>query len=241
MIGNIKIIFLSLLLVPEFSISQNSPKQSEKSEVLKIKHTKDFVITGNGSAANWGKVEWITLPHRTGNNVTYQTQMKILYSDSGIYCLYSCQDKQITATLKKDFSDLYDEDVVEAFFWPDEKVPMYFEYELSPIGYELPLLVPNIQGNFFGWLPWHYEGARKTKHAAHINREGGEVTGWTAEFFIPYVLLTPMANVPPKKGTQWRANFYRIDYDNGSATWQWQIVRNEKFHDYEKFGTIEFN
>ena len=50
-----------------------------------------------------------------------------------------------------------------------------------------------------------------------------------------------MTNVPPRKGTRWRANFYRIDYDKDVITWQWQLVRNETFHDYERFGAIEFD
>jgi hypothetical protein len=48
-----------------------------------------------------------------------------------------------------------------------------------------------------------------------------------------------MQNVPPKKGTQWRANFYRIDYDSGTSEWSWQKTRTN-FHDYEKFGYIVF-
>ena len=62
----------------------------------------------------------------------YQTKMKILYSDSGIYNLFYCEDTFLTSTLREDFSDLFNEDVVEAFFWTDEKVTIYFEYELSP-------------------------------------------------------------------------------------------------------------
>ncbi len=56
-----------------------------------------------------------------------------MYSDSGIYCLYQCTDSAIISTLKGDFLDLWKEDVVEAFFWTDERIPVYFEYELSPI------------------------------------------------------------------------------------------------------------
>jgi hypothetical protein len=91
-----------------------------------------------------------------------------------------------------------------------------------------------------GWRPWHYEGNRKTRHATHIDKKNDHVTGWYAEFFIPFELLKPLANVPPVKGTRWRANFYRIDYDKGESTWQWQEVRDVAFHDYEKYGTIEF-
>jgi hypothetical protein len=105
-------------------------------------------------------------------------------------------------------------------------------------------LVPNIEGKRTSlWEPWNYQGARKVRHATRImkNREGNSsAADWTAEFFIPYVLLEPLRNVPPQKGTHWRVNMYRIDYDQGMATWAWQPTRIN-FHDYERFGTISFD
>ena len=53
---------------------------------------------------------------------------------------------------------------------------------------------------------------------------GGSVSGWMAEFFIPYKLLVPLNNVPPVSGTKWRANMYRIDYDNGTKYFAWQKI-----------------
>lgn len=205
-----------------------------------IKKTNDFRVTGNGSAFNWNNTSWLTLPQRSNSNVSYQTQIKLLYSDSGIYCLFRCEDKKITVTLKEDFLNLWTEDVVEAFFWTDETTPLYFEYELSPLNYELPILVPNFKGDFLGWLPWHYEGNRKTQHATYVSKKGDSTASWTAEFFIPYTLLKPLQKVPPQKGTKWKANFYRIDYDDGDAEWSWQLTRTN-FHDYERFGTIVFD
>ncbi len=41
---------------------------------------------------------------------------------------------------------------------------------------------------------------------------------WTAEFYIPYALLKPIISGPPVKGSRWRANFYRIDYDHGQRS-----------------------
>ena len=231
--------FQLLLMTRSKIIKQSSPDTAGEG-MWRVKSTKDFTITGDGAAANWNDAEWLNLPSRGKKEVAYKTKIKMLYSDSGIYCLYSCEDKKITATLKEDFLDLWNEDVVEAFFWTDENAPLYFEYELSPLNYELPILVPNFKGKFLGWRPWHYEGNRRTKHATHVIKDRETVTGWTAEFFIPYTLLTPMTNVPPKGGARWRANFYRIDHDMGEATWQWQAVREDNFHDYEKFGTIIF-
>jgi len=236
-----KIICSLLIICPAFAVAQATNEKTDSQTVLKVKHITDFVVTGDGSAAAWNNTEWVTLPQRSGMGIGHQTQVKVLYSDSGIYCLYHCEDNKITATLKEDFLDLWNEDVIEAFFWTDEAIPMYFEYELSPLNYELPILVPNIKGNFFGWRPWHYEGGRMIKHFTHISKKANAVTGWAAEFFIPYALLMPMSNVAPRKGTQWRANFYRIDYDKGEATWQWQVVREERFHDYERFGTLQFD
>jgi Carbohydrate-binding family 9 len=210
------------------------------STVWRIKKSVDFEITGDGKSANWNIATWLDLPKRDGGPVSYETKLKILYSDSGIYCLYYCEDRKITATLTEDFTDLYNEDVVEAFFWTDEQTTIYFEYELSPLNYELPILVPTFNGKFYGWRPWHYEGSRKTRHAATIQRKDNQVISWTGEFFIPFKLLHPLPGVPARKGTRWRANFYRIDYDQGPAEWSWRPTQTN-FHEYKKFGVIVFD
>ena len=232
-----------LLFILLFMNGAYAQKKSPATDtaILKIKHTKDFTLSGDGNAAAWSATGWVELPFRSAATGGYRTQMKSLYSDTGIYFLYECEDKKITASLTADFADLYNEDVIEVFLRPDEKQPMYFEYELSPLNYELPILIPNIKGKFFGWQPWHYEGGRRTRHATHINKSGETVTGWTAEFFIPYALLTPMVGKTPKKGDRWRANFYRIDYDKEQYTWQWNLVKNESFHDFERFGILQFD
>ena len=215
-------------------------QQNADTDKLTVLKTPDFEVNGKGTSTQWAKTNWVSLPQRRKDGKVYSTDAKVLYSDSCIYFLFHCQDSLITSTLKEDFANLYLEDVVEVFLWPDESMPIYFEYELSPYNYELPILVPNMKGTFLGWRPWHYEGDRKTRHAAYIETKGNAVTAWNAEFFIPYALLKPLNNVPPKKGTQWRANMYRIDYDKKSSTWSWQLT-GPSFHDYKKFGTFIFD
>src|SRR4029078_2879066 len=121
----LRIVYSLLIISPLHSVAQITHENRDSAGVLKVKHVADFVITGDGSAVSWKNSEWITLPQRSGTATGYQTQVKVLYSDLGIYCLYQCEDNKITATLKADFLDLWNEDVVEAFFWPDEAVPMY--------------------------------------------------------------------------------------------------------------------
>lgn len=201
---------------------------------LVVKKTNDFSIDGKGSSKEWQGTEWLTLTHREGKR-SYVTKVKLLYSDSGIYCLFHNADDKIMSTMSEDFLDLWKEDVNEIFLLPDEKNPIYFEYEISPRNFELPILVPNINNKFLGWRPWHYEGPRKVKHATDV-----QTNAWTSEFFIPYKLLAPLAYVPPVKGTTWRCNMYRIDHDDGASEWSWQETRTN-FHDYQRFGVIKFD
>jgi hypothetical protein len=208
-----------------------------------VKKCIDFKVTGEGTSEQWKNADWISLAVQDKPVSSYQTKVKTLYSEKGIYFLFNCEDKKLTSAMKGDNLNLWEEDVVEVFLWTDENFPVYFEYELSPFNYELPIMVPNNKGNFLGWLPWHYEGERKTQHATSVSggklESGGAITGWIAEFFIPYKLLVPLSNVPPKSGTRWRANMYRIDYDNGEVPFAWQKT-TRTFHEYNKFGTFLF-
>ena len=211
---------------------------------LRVVSVPDFEISGQGTHDRWNRTEWIDLPLRHGPASGLTTQAKVLYSETGIYFLMQCADELLTVTLTEDFANLYKEDVVEVFLWTDEAQPLYFEYELSPLDYELPIIIPNRDGEFFGWRPWHYEGERRTRHATSVQggekQSGAAINGWTAEFFIPYALLKPLGNVPPRAGTRWRANIYRIDYDAAEPRyWQWQPTTGS-FHEYQRFGTFVF-
>lgn len=235
-------IITCLILVSAWASSlsaQSALPENPADSIMHVIPTKDFRITGDGSAAEWDKASWHLL--KQPGTQRYETRIRIMYSDSGIYCLYHCEDRKITATLKGDFLDLWNEDVVEAFFWTDESMPVYFEYELSPLNYELPILVPNYDGEFLGWRPWHYEGNRVIRHGASVQYKSGtsEPLSWIAEFYIPYTLLRPIVRKPPVPGDRWRANFYRIDYDEGPAEWYWMPVPGT-FHDYKRYGTLTF-
>jgi len=209
-----------------------------------VKWTPDFALTGDGGSAAGKTADWLPLPARKGNTSVHTTVMKTLYSETGIYFLFRCGDDRLTASLDADFSDLYNEDVVEVFLWTDGRLPVYFEYELSPLDRELALLVPNVDGQFWGWRPWHYEDDRRTRHATAVvggkKESGAAIREWSAECFIPFALLKPLANVPPGPGARWRANFYRCDYDSGTmAYWSWQPV-DTWFHEYQRFGILIF-
>lgn len=233
-------IITTLLIFLFFHLPAIAQGPAGKDARLAVKRTVDFEVDGKGTDAAWGQTDW-TILSRIKGALPYSTRVKLLYSEKGIYALYHCEDKKINATLQEDFASLWREDVIEIFFWPDESFPIYLEYELSPLNYELAILVPNLNGRSAGWTPWNYKGQKKTRKATSVIRDdSGNTTGWIGEFFIPYALLRPLGNVPPAKGTEWRANIYRIDYDETESTyWSWQPVNNN-FHEFQKYGTFVF-
>ena len=241
---------LTVCLIGLFAILPSSrgsvlvTTQTAERPRLSVKLVDDFEVTGTGDNAAWRQSEWTPLRRRQPEAHPYDTRFKMLYSNTGLYFLMDGTDRKLTATMADDFMDLWNEDVYEVFLWTDERYPVYFEYEISPLGRELPILIPNFGGQFLGWRPWHYERDRVTRKATSIiggpKQSQASIEGWRAEFFFPYALLRPLQNVPPKPGARWRANFYRMDYDEGKRTqWEWAPV-GKTFHDYEKFGDVIF-
>jgi hypothetical protein len=212
------------------------------SDTLIVKKCNDFTPDGRGGSKEWSKADWTVIQADKNVEKQYLTKVKILYSGKGIYFLFDCGDRKIVSTMSKDYLNLWEEDVAEVFLWPDVTFPVYFEYEISPRNFELPIIVPNRQGKFLGWLPWNYSGNRKVVHAVYITADQankGSVIKWQAEFFIPFDLLAPLLDNPPKPGNTWRANLYRIDYDNGITAFGWKKTEST-FHEYNKFGTLRF-
>lgn len=209
-------------------------------DTIPVFRTADFTPDGRGTAQAWEHTDWHTMP-RVGDSCSdYSSRFRLLYSESGVYLLFHGTDTQITSPYRHDFADLYLADVFEAFFHTQPSDPVYFEYEVSPRNRELVLVIPNLGGRFFGWTPWKYDAERRTVKRVSIQKESGRMTGWMAEVFIPFRLLEPLRNSPPKPGTVWNANFCRLDYDSGRIEkWAWAPVR-KGFHEFDRYLAIRF-
>ena len=243
------------LTPPLAANTQAATPSAPAGQVLRVCSTTDFEITGDGKNAAWSKTEWQSLYRRNGagqplaEEPSNRSRVKLLYSATGLYVLLDGADKKLTATFDRDGAHLWEEDCFEVFLWPDEKQPNYFEYEISPLGFELPLLMSNQNGKLFRWQPWSFDEERqgiprKVRKATSIaggpKQSGADISSWTAEVFLPYHLLQPLSNVPPKPGMTWRANFYRMDHDDGRTNaWSWAPV-GRSFHEIQKFGTLTF-
>lgn len=235
----------ALLITILFGLAARGAFAVEVPPSIDVGATPDFEVTGEGGNPAWETAQWHSLSLVESSEASdYTARFKLLHSETGLYVLFEGTDSVLTASMTEDFSHLWEEDVFEIFLWPDETYPLYFEYEISPLETELPILIPNLHGKILGWRPWDYEGDRKVRKATHIlggeKTSGAAITGWRAEVFIPYALLTPLGNVPPAPRTTWRANVYRIDRDFGKlAGWSWAPVTGN-FHEFKRFGTLRF-
>lgn len=215
---------------------------------LKVPRVEDFALDGAGSAAPWKRAAWTTL-HRVGDgHLAYRTRAKVLWSRRGLYVLWDCVDRRLDCTLTADNADLFTEDVAELFLWPCEDHPVYFEYEISPLGFQLPIAVINDgQGRFHGWNAWKEDSdpRRRIRRATAVRRgakaAGAACSGWSAEIFIPFELLSGFINHRPRPGDRWRANIYRIDVAGRRPShWAWSRIAGPSFHAYREFGTFVF-
>jgi hypothetical protein len=212
--------------------------------VLTVASTTDFEPTGDGSDPRWSLVDW-TVMRRIAGTSPFGTLFKCLYSRTSIYFVFACADRQLTTTAMRDNDDVWLGDCVEIFLWPDTQKRIYFQYDLSPLGTELALLVPNDGQSHFGWTPWRYHGDRRVRASTAVF--GGErapmamASKWMAEIRIPFALLTGVASVLPRSGSTWRANVYRVDHGPADVSrWAWCERTGADTHLCSEYGTLEF-
>ncbi|MBL7697367.1 MAG: carbohydrate-binding family 9-like protein [Chitinophagaceae bacterium] len=238
---NLKLSILATILVfGSFnSFSQTDPQI--------VKKCNDFEIDGKGSGKEWDKAEWQTFTALMQADPRHETKSKVIYSEKGIYVLFSGQDEKITTKDYKQFGEIYEGDVFEVFFHPKPGLPQYFEYEINHLGKELILTLSRAKGGAVAWAPWDYEYNRRNLIKSKVNISGGKskigasITSWTAEIFFPNAIFALMSGTPPQSGDTWNANFCRIDYDTGKPLeWSWSPGIKKSFHELEQFRSIRF-
>ena len=154
--------------------------------------------------------------------------------------LFSAGDDHIVATHFAHDAPLYQEDVVEFFFAPDE-LTRYYELEVSP------------RGTIFDARVYSPDGERATMqvdrawNCADLIATVRIVTESDGSTTVDTLLRIPFASLgraTPDDGERWRANFFRIDRhprlgDEFSA-WlpTWKIPPD--FHVPAVFGTLRF-
>jgi hypothetical protein len=237
---------VAFIAITQFIFTVFSPAAIR--DTVYVKKTDDFAITGAGDNASWKKTDWQLFTKIDKGGENYESRSKVLYSEKGLYVLFTGEDRRITTKEYKDDDDIYEGDVFELFLKTDIYAPHYFEYEINPLGRQLILMLSGLPHNNLAWSPWRHEyehhplvQRKVVTDSKVVLKAGSPIRTWTAELFFPYELLGMLPAVPPKSGDWWSGNFCRIDYDSGKMVqWSWSKKIKKDFHELENFGYIRF-
>jgi hypothetical protein len=221
-------------------------KEPEKKKVVSRK-VKNGAIKVDGKL---DEKEWKDAPStgefvRTmdGLNSDQKTTAKILWDDKNLYVAFEAEDKDVWTSLDKHDDKLWTQEALEMFIDADGDGKTYIELQANPKGTTFDSYLAAYRKNENDW-----ESGVKVavKVDGTIEKRDDTDKGWIVEMAIPLEAakgkLKEMKNVPPKVGTEWRVNFFRLDMPAGrpqvGTAWSAPLVGD--FHALDRFGVLVF-
>jgi hypothetical protein len=167
----------------------------------------------------------------------------VLWDDKNLYVAFEMEDHDVWSTLNKADDKLWTQEAVELFIDADGDGKTYVELQTNPRGVVFDSYLPAYRQNQNDWQSNVKVGV---KVDGTIDNRNDQDKGWVAELAIPLEAAKgkepTMKNVPPKVGTEWRVNFFRLDLPQGrpqtSSAWSPPLVGD--FHALDKFGVLVF-
>ena len=257
---NAKILIWSLLIYWPYIIYQmTGEKVDEKSNnytqkkdeahyiVKKLKSSK-FDIDANWDKPQWQKIEPVTLDYQMGTVPKFvpKVQAKLMYDKENIYGIFRVEDRYVRSVVQEYNGSVSTDSCVEFFFAPDSDLPLsYFNLEINAGGTPLIFYVAKPWDNFTKLVKEDIDQIEIAHSLPEVvDPEITEPTTWFIEYRIPLSMLEKHSKVSsPKKGTIWKANFYKTGSKTSSPNFlTWSFVDNPKpnFHLPQFFGTLEF-
>jgi hypothetical protein len=222
-------------------------KEIEKKKLI-AKKVKNGVIKIDGKL---DEKEWKDAPS-TGDFVRtmdglatpdQKTQAKVLWDDKNLYVAFNCEDKDVWATMDKHDDKLWTQEAVEMFIDADGDGKTYVELQVNPKNATFDSYLPAYRKNE---NDWNSKMKTAVKVDGTVDKRDDTDKGWVVEMAIPLEDAMgkekTMKNVPPKVGTEWRVNFFRLDSPAGRPTlgtgWSPPMVGD--FHALDRFGVLIF-
>jgi hypothetical protein len=173
-------------------------------------------------------------------------EVKLLWSDAGLYVAFSIADTDIIGGFKKGDRDphLWTKDTVEMMVDPDGDGDNkdYYEIQINPQNlvfdsqfdaYNEPKTEPD---GPFGHQDWSANLKSAVTIDGTLDKSSDEDRGYTIEALIPWKSFSKASKVPPEVGSSWRVNFYAMK-NNGGVAWS-PILGQGNFHRASRFGRI---
>ena len=166
----------------------------------------------------------------TGEPPRLATAVRVGLREDSFLVRFDGRDDGVIASLSRNHSPLWTEDVFEVFLSPADPATLYYEFEVNPLGavwtgrIESPDLERRSMRVDSSW--------RCPGFSARVARGSNR---WSAFLRIP---LAPMDE--GAAASRWRANFYRIDRGSIDAysAWSPTLAEPPDFHVPKRFGTL---
>ena len=173
-------------------------------------------------------------------------EVKLLWSDAGMYVAFSVAEKDIIGGFKKGDRDphLWTKDTVEMMVDPDGDGDNqdYYEIQINPQNlvfdsqfdaYNEPKVEPD---GPFGHQDWSANAKSAVSLDGTLDKSTDEDRGYTVEAFVPWKSFAKASKLPPEPGSSWRMNFYAMK-NNGGVAWS-PILNQGNFHKASRFGRV---
>jgi hypothetical protein len=173
-------------------------------------------------------------------------EVKLLWSDAGMYVAFSVAEKDLIGGFKKGEKDphLWTKDTVEIMVDPDGDGDNkdYYEIQINPQNlvfdsqfdaYNEPKVLPD---GPFGHQEWSANVKSAVTLDGTIDNSTDEDRGYTVEALVPWKSFGKAQKLPPEVGSSWRINFYAMKNNDG-VSWS-PILGQGNFHKASRFGRV---
>ena len=148
---------------------------------------------------------------RTGAAPGWQTDARLVYTDSALYVRFACCASTVRASMTRYKDKVWQEDAVEVYVRPPGDEYLY-EFQVNPIGTtrDLRILQAGDPDRRAIDDQWCCTGLVTT---AHVERRNGAIVGWQAMFLIPWASLGRSPLATSSTVDAWRVGLFRIERD----------------------------
>jgi hypothetical protein len=265
---------LAILLV----LVQTAPAQTPAQTVEQAPKSYDcyrtptpIQIDGKLDDKAWKSAPWTTdfldITGPGGPKPRFRTRIKLLWDATYLYIAAELEEPDLKATLTQHDSTIYRDNDFELFLKPPVKIdgedaPGYFEFEINALNtsWDLYLSKPYSAGGKPD-SSWNIPGLKTAVHLnGTLNKSTDKDHGWTVEIAIPWTAYATAyasrqpAIAAPIPGSQWRANFSRVEWPIGVSSapqdqvrgqhkednWVWTPQYKVNMHIPEHWGYLNF-
>lgn len=244
---------MKYLLITLFILSGIFSKQLAAQPYI-IKSLKDSSINSRNSKA-WNNANSLKIEYFLPESKKFkpETTVRMLYDQNKLYVLFIVKDKYVIANARKHFDEIFYDSTIEFFFSTRDKKLHdedweYFNFEINCTGKAVVRYnIMNVKGKRYKIKNFTLAEIKELNIKSSlpyktISNEIKKNVKWQLYFEIPLEIIKKYSPKSLfKKGTAWRANFYKCAVKNSQPHYaSWQYIKKLNFHCPEFFGEIKF-